>query len=209
MPEMKKRKHPRLKGYSYSNNGVYFITVCTKNRHEILGEVVGRDALGAPSPRDALGAPSPRDALGASSFQYSQYGAIVRNEIEETPSHYEGVTIDKYVVMPNHIHMIIAINRDDDIVGRDAPGALSPCPSAPGASRPTELIPTIIAILKKKTNRAIGFPIWQTSYHDHIVRDDAEYQRIWEYVDKNHHAWLNDRYHTSPHSIDKSAHPSL
>ncbi|MCL2344177.1 MAG: hypothetical protein FWC62_09860, partial [Firmicutes bacterium] len=67
---------------------------------------------------------------------------------------------------------------------------------APRASRPTNaLIPSIVAIIKKKTNKAAGFDMWQDSYHDHIIRDEGEYQRIWQYIDENPARWTEDEYH--------------
>ena len=158
--EEPKRKHPRLKGYDYSQNGAYFITFCVKDRLYMLGEVVGRDALGAPIMR------------------LSEYGKTLQNEIEETPLHYDNLTIDNYVIMPNHVHMIVAITGD----------------GAPRASRPTALVPRIVAIIKRKTNKIYGFDMWQTSYHDHIIRDEAEYLRTWQYIDENPADWAEDEY---------------
>ncbi len=124
-----------------------------------------------------------RDALGAPFVQLSEYGTIVHNEIEETPLYYEDVSINKFIVMPNHIHMIVIINRND---------------SAPRASRPTTaLISIIISMLKKKTDKKIGFKIWQRSYHDHIIRDEEEYQKIRHYIDTNPLKWENDRYNNN------------
>ena len=157
------RKHPRLKDYDYNQNGAYFITFCVKEKHEMLGRVVGRDAPGAPF------------------LELSDYGKTVRQEIDETQKHYDGVTVDKYVVMPNHVHMLISVNRDD---------------GAPRASRPTNaLIPAIVAVIKKNTNRAFGFDMWQHSYHDHIIRGEDEYRRIWAYIEENPAKWAEDEYY--------------
>jgi len=190
MKDLPVRKHPRLKGYDYNQNGAYFITFCVKDRHEILGRIVGRDALGAPFPADILGAPS---------IELSDYGEAVQREIEKTQECYDGVVVDKYVIMPNHVHMILLVNRDSvaprGLSDNGAPRALSES-VAPRASRPTNaLIPSIVAIIKKKANKTAGFDMWQDSYHDHIIRDDGEYQRIWQYVDENPARWAEDEYH--------------
>jgi len=109
----------------------------------------------------------------------SEYGEFIYGEIEKIPVYYYGVTVPKSVVMPNHVHMILMVARD----------------GAPGASRPTTaLIPTIVTALKKKMNTRFGFNIWQTSYHDHIIRDEAEYRRIWQYIDENPAEWVEDEY---------------
>ena len=90
------RKQPRLKNYDYSSDGAYFITMCVEGRHEMLGRIVGRDALGAPF------------------VELTEYGNIIRKEIEETHLYYKNVIIDKFIVMPNHIHMIILIQNEDN-----------------------------------------------------------------------------------------------
>ena len=159
------RKHPRLKGYDYSQNGAYFITICVKDRHKMLGRIVGRDAPGAPC-----------------YVELSEYGQVIYKEIEDTPLYYENITVEKFVVMPNHIHMIVLINGNG---------------GAPRASRPTSAwIPKMIGIIKRKTNKANGFNMWQTSYHDHIIRDEEEYLRIWKYIDENPIRWNEDEFNT-------------
>ena len=161
-----------MKNWNYNSNAVYHITICVQDRHEMLGKVVGRDAPGAPS--------STENTTNTPSIELSEYGKIVFDEIEETKSHYPDITVDNFIVMPNHIHILIRINRED---------------GAPRASRPTTaLIPRIITVLKRKTNKAYGFNMWQDSYHDHIIRDEAEYQRIWQYVESNPERWEQDEY---------------
>jgi len=186
MKELPVRKHPRLKGYDYSQNGAYFVTFCVKGGHEMLGRVVGRDALGAPSIRDAH---------GRLHIELSDYGEAVRREIEETQICYDGVVVDKYVVMPNHVHLIIHIKRNGGVIpGRN--GEVPGNHGAPRASRPTSaLVPNIVAVIKRKTNKAFGFNMWQKSYHDHIIRDEDEYQRIWQYIDENPAKWTEDKYY--------------
>ena len=118
---------------------------------------------------------------GAPLVQLSEYGFIVYREIEEIHLHYEGVVVDKFVVMPNHIHMIVRINRND---------------GAPRASSPTTaLVPTVIAAFKKKINKIVGFSIWQASYHDHIIRGKRDYHEIWDYIDTNPLRWNLDEYY--------------
>ena len=159
MRELPARKNVRLKKYNYSQEGAYFITICVKDRHEMLGRVVGRDALGAPF------------------VQISEYGEIIRKEIEKTHLYYTNVVVEKFIIMPNHVHMIVSVSGETEIHGQNG---------APGASRPTTaLIPRIVTMLKKKTNKTYGFDMWQTSYHDRIIRNESEYQKIWQYIDEN------------------------
>ena len=166
-----------MKGYDYSENGAYFITICVKDMREILGKIAGRDDLGAPRVENVQ-------------VQLSQCGEIVREKIEEIHLHYENISIDNYIVMPNHIHMIIMVSRGIGIsaVQNNDGGALR-------SSRPTTaLIPQIITALKKETNKIVGFSIWQTSYHDRIIRNEKEYYKIWYYIDTNPLKWQDDRY---------------
>ena len=157
-----RRKHPRLKGYDYDQNGAYFITFCTKEKLKTLGRVIRRDAISAPL------------------VELTDFGEAVRKELEETHTHYDSVVVDKFVVMPNHVHFIVLVNGD--------------C-GTPGVSRPTNaLIPRIVTIIKKKTNRTFGSDVWQRSFHDHIIRDGAEYLRIWQYIEGNPALWAEDRY---------------
>jgi len=157
------RKNIRLKDYDYSQAGCYFVTICVKDKHELLGNVVGRDAPGAPY------------------MQLSEYGEVIRKEIENTNSFYNEVSIDKFAVMPNHVHILLSIQNEN---------------GAPRASRPTTaLIPRIVAMLKKKTNKIYGFNMWQTSYHDHVVRGQSDYRTKWRYIDQNPARWAEDEYY--------------
>ena len=129
----------------------------------MLGRIVGRDAPGAPCV-----------------VELSEYGQVIHKEIEDTPLYYSYISIEKFVVMPNHIHMIVLIDGND---------------GAPRASRPTSAwIPKMICIIKRKTNKIYGFNMWQTSYHDHIIRSEEEYLRIWKYIDENPIRWNEDEY---------------
>ena len=84
--------------------------------------------------------------------------------------------------------MIIFVKNDDN----EGTGA-------PRASRPTTaIIPNIVGILKRKTNKVYGVKLWQDSYHDHIIRDETEYQRIWQYIDENPQKWAEDDYYVKP-----------
>ncbi len=98
--ELPKRKNIRLKDYDYSQNAAYFVTICTQNRECLLGEIVV--------------------GQGLCSCRLSPIGNIVEEEINALPIRYTGITISNFIVMPNHIHMIMEIVGDDvDIVPYD------------------------------------------------------------------------------------------
>ena len=92
MNELPKRKHIRIEDYDYSTPGAYFITACINDRKPILWNV------GAATCRPNL----------------SKIGSVVETAILQIPVHYPAVSVDKYCVMPDHIHMILSINTDED-----------------------------------------------------------------------------------------------
>ena len=152
--ELPIRKSNRLHGYDYSCAGYYFITICTKDRKHLLSSV------GANCVRPKL----------------SDVGNVIDKEINVLSATYNNVTVDKYVIMPNHIHIILTITD----CGR------------------TEFAPTIPRIVKQfkgSITKHIGYPIWQKSYYDQIIRSQADYQNIWEYIDTNPAKWEEDEYY--------------
>ncbi len=161
--DLPKRKRNRLKGYDYSQNGIYFLTLCTKNKECILGRVVGGGDLDAPQ------------------IILSDYGKIAEKYIQSIESAYSDITLMNYVVMPNHIHLIVMIYSDDNIYRKSQT-----------KSSANDVIPLMISALKKFVNKETGIDIWQRSYHDHIVRSESAFNTIWEYVDGNPVRWRKD-----------------
>lgn len=157
--ELAKRKPTRLQGYDYSTPGAYFITICVKDRKQLLSTIVGDDAYIVP-----------QNIL-------SQIGLICDKYINNINTKYENVTVDKYVIMPNHIHMIISLH-----------GTMM-------ASSPTNSIESIIRSFKIMVSKEIGISIWQRSYHDHIIRGEKDYQKIWNYIDTNILGWKKDYFY--------------
>lgn len=108
----------------------------------------------------------------------SEIGKSVDYEINKISTIYNAVIIDKYVVMPNHIHMIIMILSDE--YGRPQ--------VAPTVSR-------LVKQFKGSISKQVGFPVWQRSYHDHIIRNQSDYDEIWQYIDENPLKWKLDCYY--------------
>ena len=158
--KLPKRKSIRLKNYDYSQNGAYFVTICTHNRECLLCEIVG-----AP--------------IGRPSVRLSPYGKIVEIGIQNIQIHYNNVKCEKYIIMPNHIHLIIEMCQHSEN------GRPMVAPTLAG----------IINQMKGYISKQIGQPIWQKGYHEHIIRNEKEYQRIWEYIDHNPQKWVDDCYH--------------
>ena len=164
--DLPQRKNIRLKGYDYSNAGYYFITICTHNRQPLFGSIDNGQMI------------------------LNEYGQIAMQDLLLIPEGFINVKLDKFVVMPNHLHGIIAITGDE--IGQSEAERSRPFPTA--------VIPKIIGLYKSGIARKIheldpGIIVWQKSYHDHIIRNEAEYQKIWEYIDTNPLKWEIDKYY--------------
>jgi len=150
MNELPKRKQIRIEDYDYSTPGAYFITVCTANRERIFWS----------DRRGELRSPA--------NVTLSDIGIIVDNEIQKLNAVYDAVHIDKYCIMPDHIHFIISINTDEN--GR------------------TQFAPTISRVMKQfkgSITKQVGRPIWQKSFYDHGIRNQQDYDEIWQYIEIN------------------------
>ena len=150
MKELPKRKNIRLKGYDYSSEGCYSITICTENRKNLLSTIVGGDDPGAPK-----------------EIILKPYGRIVEKYILSIEEAYESVKVVNFIIMPNHIHLLLLI----DTYG------------LPRSSAPT--IPNVITALKKFTNRDSKRNLWQRGYIDHIIRNQIDFEHHWNYIEYN------------------------
>ena len=167
--DLPKRKPIRLKNYDYSASGAYFITICAKNKCKIFGSIVGGGALDAPS------------------IQLTPIGKIAERELLNIESHYDNIQIDKFIIMPNHIHLIIRITE-----------RINPFPTNKYD------ISNVIGKYKAAVTRNVGNAfmhsektrVWQRSFHDHIIRGEDDYLKIWNYIDTNPQKWNEDCFYT-------------
>jgi len=164
-----KRKSIRLKGYNYNSPGAYFITICVKDRKELLSKIdVGKGVLDCPQNNLTL------------------YGKIAEKHLFKMSNFYENIKIDKFVVMPNHIHMLVRITNTKNSIG----------PS--GTTVPTNsLISRFIGTFKRFCNKEYGENIWQNRSHDHVIRNEKNNKKIWKYIDTNEIRWDNDCFYVS------------
>ncbi len=139
---------------------IYFITACIKDRKQILWE-------------KTKGGPVRRPADLWENYKLSDIGNIVNTAILEVAELHKGVQVDKYVIMPNHIHLL-----------------LSRPVGAAGLS-----IAAVVNALKGRVNSRAGGPIWQKTANNHAVKSEKEYQDIWMYIDSNPQQWENDGYY--------------
>lgn len=169
------RKHPRLKNYDYSSNGYYFVTVCSENMSCVFSSI-NRNAGDELAPNDREYA----DTV----VSLSDVGLIAEQQLFDLENRFGFVKIDKYVIMPNHIHAIIILDGQ----------------TAGASPRPT--LTDIICAYKSLTTRIcnkmqnqLGRKLFQTSFYEEIIRDENAYQRIWEYIAENSRKWHNDEYY--------------
>ena len=158
MDDMKlpERKPNRLPDYDYSQNGAYFVTICTQDRKRILSEIVG-DGFPVPKP----------------------IGKIAEEYIRQISVKYPTVAIDRSVIMPDHIHILLRIEK--------------------GAEDPPPTLGNNIAWYKYQVTKQVnlridtkGEKIFQRSYYDHVIRNKRDYDEVWQYIENNPLKWLLD-----------------
>jgi len=207
-PDIHHRRSIRLRGYDYSQNGMYFVTICTQDRLRLFGDIANGE------------------------MKLNDAGHMVRATWDEIPAHYSGIEIDQFTVMPNHIHGIIKIvGAGPRACPSSNPVGATPrgCPTTPGhpqgpgqarglgqaqgpghpqGGAPTNLsLPDVVHRFKTMTTKRYTdgvkqndwqpFPakLWQRNYYEHIIRDEVAYLKIAEYIQTNPQRWEEDVYY--------------
>ncbi|MBQ7969160.1 MAG: transposase [Clostridia bacterium] len=160
------RKPTRIKNYDYSRVGAYFITICTKNRAEILCNIVGGDVLDAPIKVRLL-----------------QYGEIAEKYIKQLNEYYENISVEKYVIMPDHIHILIVVKKEEDTILKGGASRTSP------PTRQHSSVSRYVSTFKRFCNKEYGENIWQESFFDHIIRNNEDYEEHIKYIHENPTKW--------------------
>jgi len=193
----KNRKITRLQHWDYSQNGYYFITICTKDKEEYFGKIID------------------------GKMYLSDVGKIAEYYWYEITKHFDFVNLDAFVVMPNHIHGIVIIDNVD-ILDKDKKDKAVPCPYGfeTGASVGTMISPCPALSSKNKINRfqnqgkgtissiigsyksivtkearKISAFAWQSRFYDNIVRNEKAYEKIVDYVQNNPLRWKEDMFY--------------
>ena len=169
------RRSIRLKGYDYTQAGAYFVTICTKDRACLFGDVAD------------------------SVMRLNQMGHIVRQCWLAIPEHFPHVLLDEFVVMPNHVHGIIVIMATHDVGATRASPLQDDTPTRPrGPQR--QSVASIVGSFKSAATKRInehrgtpGAPVWQRDYFEHIIRNDESLNRTREYILNNPLQWALDR----------------
>jgi len=176
----------RLRGYNYTRPGRYFVTICTRDKENLFGEI--------------------SDGV----MQINEYGRIAQQEWLRTRELRSNVRLDQFVVMPNHIHGIIVITPRDNVknMGNGCRGVARYAPT--GASTGNISAGSLPAIARayksavaKRINELLGTrgaPVWQRNYYEHIIRNDAEWNSVSEYISTNPLCWEQDEENPDMHN---------
>ena len=162
------RKTTRLKNYNYNWMSSYFITICTKEHKCILGEI-------SKAYIENDGGSIEKKIAVSACVNLTEIGKIVEKFIESSKSAYEDIIVENYVIMPNHIHLLLYVAHNEK-----------------ETTKTSAAIPNYVSALKYHINKECGENIFQRSYHDHIVRGEKDYDKIWDYIDGNPITWKED-----------------
>ena len=154
--EQPTRKDHHLHDYDYSQAGAYFVTICTKDRLRVLSEIHSVGAGVFDRPRVML----------------LPHGVIADHYIRQLHEHYDHLSVDTYIIMPDHIHLLIRLSDN----GRSG---------TPAPTNANSTIAQFVSTFKRFCNKEYGENIWQRSYYDHIIRNDQDYREVWQYIEQN------------------------
>jgi putative transposase len=177
-PEKHHRKSIRISNYDYSNRGAYFVTICTKDRECLFGEIIDGEMV------------------------LNNTGEIVQKIWDELSENYDGIVTDSFRIMPNHIHGIIIIKNENSC---KIEGNLDNKEGQTWESAPTISLSTVIQRFKSMSTKRIksnakesdlmmiSNKLWQRNYYEHVIRNESELNRIREYIECNPQNWDADK----------------
>jgi len=164
MGKWKCRKAMRLKDGDYNGDSVVFLTICTKERRCILSRIVGTGVLDGPH------------------IELTQYGIVADKYINQLNQFYDNLQVEAYVIMPNHIHMMLCLKND----GSGPSG--TPVPTIQNT-----ITARFLSTFKRFCNKECGMNIWQYRSYDHIIRNEQDYDEHIKYIFENPTHWRDDR----------------
>lgn len=181
MEKLPVRRSNRLPEYDYSQNGAYFVTICTEGKKNIFGTIINGE------------------------MHHTEVGKIALQQIVEISSHRQNVEICKAVVMPNHVHILLMVRRGMTCHARDQARQFGK-PVSNGLGMIVGAYKAAVTRMAHENAEKAGMTshaptnsvkIWQRGFHDHVVRNDADFRRIWTYIDENPLKWDQDCYFIS------------
>ena len=172
MEDLKSRKKIRLENYDYSSPGLYFVTICTENRKDLFWD---REFNSNVFKWCSVGA----NCVRPQGLPLSSIGNVVMEELEKWNNTYDAVSLCSYVIMPNHLHVMVFISADEN-------------------GRP-QVAPTVDRMVKQfkgAVTKKIGCSIWQKSFMEHIIRNKMDYEIKSNYIFENPLRWHYDQLYT-------------
>ncbi len=157
------RKTMRRKGFDYNSSGLYFLTICTKNRKNILSDIVGTGVPDGPLPEVKL----------------TPYGIIAEKYLRQMGGFYDHLSVDLYVIMPNHIHILLRVDNGP---------SRTPVPT----TAQNTVVARFVSTFKRFCNKEYGTNVWQARSFDHIVRNNDDYIYCKNYILNNPRRWRLD-----------------
>lgn len=163
--EKPSRKANRLADYDYSQDGTYFVTICTRDRKRILSQIsVGTGVPDCPK------------------IQLLKHGEIAEKYLRQMNDFYGHLSVDKYAIMPDHIHILITVRNGQ---------SRTPVPTETGRiDNRNSTISQFVSTFKRFCNKEYGQDIWQGRYYDHVIRNQQDYNEIWQYIENNPTKWM-------------------
>jgi len=153
------RKLPRMRGFNYSQEAVYFVTICSHEHKYIFGDIL---------------------RIGDSNvFSPSRIGELVEENFFQLPDRFPEFALIHFSLLPNHLHFLTMKNKTDHDTAKS--------------------VSDLVGVFKSLSDRAVRnemsmIRIWQKSFHDHIIRDEKDFQTHWLYIEENLNRWNEDEY---------------
>ena len=174
MDKLPRRKNIRLKNYDYSQAGYYFVTICTQDRQKLFGEILNSKLI------------------------LNDRGEMIIKWIYQLGNKFPRILIDKYIIMPNHIHCIIIVGADPCVCPKnnhEEGGHVGPPLPEIVQWFKTMTTNEYIKGVKNEIYPPFNKRIWQRNYYDRIIRNKQEYKKIYEYIETNTLKWEDDKYY--------------
>ena len=166
--KLPKRKNIRLKNYDYSEPGSYFITICTQNKEKLLWD-------GELEVEKFIWEPVGEHCVLPKGLPLSKNGIVAEQNLKKWNDTYKNVCLSSYVIMPNHLHIIVMILSEKS-----------------GSTQCSPTVSRMVKLFKESVTKQFGEKIWQVSFYDHIIRDKHDYEEISKYIYENPLKWEFD-----------------
>ncbi len=170
MDELIKRKTPRYQSFDYNRAGLYFLTLCTQERRCILSHIVGTGVPDCPQ------------------TELTGYGKVADKYIKQLDEFYKHLSIEDYVIMPNHIHLLLWVKENKKTI--DNGQSRTPVPT--NVERANNVCSQFVSTFKRFCNKEYGENIWQARFNDHIIRNRDDYEQHVKYIYENPICWYYD-----------------